>query len=160
MVLFICKDLTMTERKLKKGLMWSCSIQIAFGGCTESWLAIRLLPQLVQSRIRPLWRTAPSQMEVTNFNYSNHLTTSKGMAVWRALVDLQLTQIQDPTLWYTIVWFQYWGRVRQPKFQWYISSLHDLFLSVVLIESWPSPTVFLLSFLRLAYSVLGVAIWS
>ena len=53
---------------------------------------------LVQSRIQILWRTVPSQAEVIDHNCSDHSTTSKEMAVWRALVSLHLTRIQDPTL--------------------------------------------------------------
>ena len=45
---------------------------------------------------------APSQKEVTDLNCSDHSTTSKEMAAWRALVSLQLTRIQDPT--YDTLW--------------------------------------------------------
>ena len=86
-----------------------------------------LLHPLVQSRTWTLQRTAPSQTEVTGLNCSDHSTTSLEMAAWRALVSLHLTRIQDPTLRYTM-----------------------LLLSIVLIKSQPSLTVFLLSSLRLS----------
>ena len=45
---------------------------------------------------------APSQTKVTDLNCSDHSTTSRNGAR-RALVSLNLTRIQDPTLRYTMV---------------------------------------------------------
>ena len=58
---------------------------------------ILTLYPLVQSRIRTLRRAAPRQREVTDLNCSDHSTTLKEMAAWRALVHIHLTRTQDPT---------------------------------------------------------------
>ena len=64
---------------------------------------ILTLHPLVQSRIRILRRAAPSQTEVTDLNCSDHSTTFKEMAAWRALARIHLTRTQDPTIRYTMV---------------------------------------------------------
>ena len=46
---------------------------------------------------------APSQIEVTDLNCSDHSTTSKEMVEWRALVRIHLTRTQDPTPRYIMV---------------------------------------------------------